>query len=599
MRRVTLFVFSLCLCLTGGARSVSMLKAESVANDFFGINPSTKGGDVLRLIWTGDPKTKSGEEVDNPPFYIYGKDGGGFVIVAGDDCLRPILGYSFESNFVLRDMPDNIIWWFSSLTEMVNQVRKEGHPQSNEVSSEWRSVSAKGSSGVELHTARWNQSHPYNMFTPMLRSNGKEHCNTGCTNTATAIVMRYHKYPEAGKGTLPDYTYSKGGTIRTQPGHELGHKYDWDIMPLSNLNSSTPLNQAMQVAQLMYDCGVMNKCKWNPNNADTDPQNIPNALITYMGYDKGIRYLEREGFDTGKWEEMIREELDNGRPVLYGGGRTDGNGHEWVIDGYNDSGYFMMNWGWGGSSNGFYLISPLNEAGMAFTERHDMIIGIKPNVGGEPYGNGVPCLTGSSTSNWRFNLNRSFTTIFNIRNQGVLSNRINYRVALIDKDGNLKHFLSNSEVIEIEGFQIVTLESTCIMESMPNINDLIVLFYEVNGVWRPMEYTDMNVIKMKGTSAIEECTTVSYSKKTHILTINTEKDNAIQIYYTDSGGNSFIRMSQQNSGTNSINTATVPTNVGNGYSPYDFTVHIFNLAESKEIRLKLKTKDDNSVEIIY
>ena len=103
-----------------------------------------------------------------------------------------------------------------------------------------------------------------------------------------------------------------------------------------------------------------------------------------------------------------------------------------------------------------------------------------------------------------------------------------------------------------------------------------------------MEYSDESVIKMKGPSAIEDCTTVTYSKETHILTIATEKDNAIQIYYTDSGGRSFIRMSQQNSGTNSINTASLPTNIGGDYSPYDFTVHVFNIAESKEFRLIIK-----------
>ena len=584
MKKSIVFFAALLMCIEGVAKPVSQQKAENVAMKFLGIEPMTKGADPLHLIWTGEPITRVG--VGDPALYVFGLDGGGFIIVAGDDRLRPVLGYSDKSVFNVKNMPDHIAGWFKSITETVKQVRRAGGTQSNEVSKEWNSVPKRSSQEVKLQTALWSQEYPYNMYTPMLFSNGTEHCTTGCTNTATAIVMRFHKHPEAGVGVLPDYTYSKGIT-RTQSGHTLGYKYDWDNMPTYNLDESTPMYQAKQVAQLMFDCGVMNKCKWNEYVAEADPFNIPRALATYMGYDKSIRSVERKDFNTDEWENVIRGEIDCRRPVIYAGQHDEGNGHVWVIDGYASSGYFYMNWGWGGTMNGFFVISPLSDAANNYTINHRMVIGIQPDEGGEPYG-GEPYLTGSSTSNWRFDLNRSFTTVFNIRNPEIIDNSINCRVALIDNSGNLKWFLSEPETKEIEGYMNTVIESTCIMKSMPNIDDRIILFYEENGIWRPMEYTDETTIKMKGPSAIEDCTYVTYSKETHILTVNTEKDNAIQIYYTDSDGHYFIRMSQQNSGTNSINTATVPTTVGNGYSPYDFTVHVFNLAESKEIRLKLK-----------
>lgn len=586
MKKSLFIIVLLLIEFVGLARPVSLHKAERVALEFLGIKQETKSASPLHLIWTGEPMTKVGDSV--PAFYVFGRDGGGFVIVAGDDCLRPVLAYSDDSDFIVENMPDQIADWFTSLTYIVKQARMEGAHQSDEVSRMWSSLSAKSSKGVKLQTALWNQTPPYNKYAPMLRNDGLERCNIGCGNTATAIVMRYYEYPEAGVGTLPDYSYSKGSYNRTQPGHTLGHKYDWKNMPLTNLKNSSPQEQIDQVAQLMYDCAIMNKCMFTPTVADTPPENIPYALVTYMGYDKSIRYVERIDYDTTTWEEMIQKELDEGRLVLYSGYNPEiRSGHGWVIDGYSNDGFFSMNWGWGGSSNGYYVISPMEDAALSFTTRHRMTINIKPDEGGEPDGV-VPYLTGVSTSNWRFDLNRNFIAVFNTKNESFLDQAINCRVALTDKSGKLKSYLSDPLCVEIPGFQTINAQFNCLMKSMPEVDDMIILFCEDNGEWKAMEYSDESVIKMKGPSAIEDCTTVTYSKETHILTIATEKDNAIQIYYTDSGGRSFIRMSQQNSGTNSINTASLPTNVGGDYSPYDFTVHVFNIAESKEFRLIIK-----------
>ena len=93
---------------------------------------------------------------------------------------------------------------------------------------------------------------------------------------------------------------------------------------------------------------------------------------------------------------------------------------------------------------------------------------------------------------------------------------------------------------------------------------------------------------MKGPSAIEDCTSFSYSKDSKVFTISSEKDNAIQIYYTDSNGGSFLMFSQQNSGAMRIDTNRIPSSIREGISPYDLTVRVFNISESKEFRIKLK-----------
>jgi len=605
MKKSIVFFVVLLICIEGVARPVSQQKAENVAMKFLGIEPMTKGADPLSLIWTGEPMTKVGD--GTPALYVFGIAGGGFIIIAGDDCLRPVLGYSDDSEFIVKNMPDHIVGWFSSITETVKQARRKGVSQSDEVSNEWKSGPRKSSKKVEMKTALWWQDYPYNMFTPMLVSDGKEHCATGCGTTATAIVMRYHKYPKSGEGTLPDYTYTGhnpdyGDYTRTQTGHSLGHKYDWDNMPLNHLDKSTPSYQAEQVARLMYDCAIMNQVVFTPNYSATDMKNIPFALANYMGYDKSIRHIKRGYYlknymydmdswcvlySPNEWESIIRGELDAGRPIIYGGNTDKTRAHAWVIDGYDDNGYFKMNFGWGGNDNGYYLVSyPIDEV-LDYTISHEMVIGIMPNMGGE-WEDFPIRIIGRSTSNWCFEPNKSFVSIFNLKNDSCFKRYLKVRVALVNRADELKMFLSDPIEMWLDPYQIGEVRNSCIFKTMPDVEDKIVLLFENEGVWKQIANTDEAVIKMKGPSAIDDCTTVSYSKETHILKITTEKDNAIQVYYTESKGKSYLVANGQNDGLSSFNTTTIPTALYSNVSPYDLTVHVFNISESKEFKLKLK-----------
>lgn len=60
-------------------------------------------------------------------------------------------------------------------------------------------------------------------------------------------------------------------------------------------------------------------------------------------------------FTAEQWSEMLREEIDNNRPVIYCGTSDRDNGHAFVVDGYSDN-RFSINWGWGGSYNGFFML---------------------------------------------------------------------------------------------------------------------------------------------------------------------------------------------------------------------------------------------------
>jgi hypothetical protein len=61
---------------------------------------------------------------------------------------------------------------------------------------------------------------------------------------------------------------------------------------------------------------------------------------------------------------MLKDQFDIGWPVYYSGFSNDG-GHAFVCDGYDDNDLFHFNWGWGGSSDGWFVIDEIDYAGWA------------------------------------------------------------------------------------------------------------------------------------------------------------------------------------------------------------------------------------------
>ena len=87
---------------------------------------------------------------------------------------------------------------------------------------------------------------------------------------------------------------------------------------------------------------------------------------------ESVKFHLKENWNYGNaWEDLIRSEINAGRPVLYyGDGCTStfagatlpcSEMHYFVIDGYHaaDPSLFHVNFGWTGSGNGFYRLDSL------------------------------------------------------------------------------------------------------------------------------------------------------------------------------------------------------------------------------------------------
>lgn len=367
------------------AGNVTEQQARRVAVAFFQSAPLTRVSESdLRLVRDSESSlTRSSGAA--PAYYVFDNvAGGGFVIVAGDDVASPVLGYSFTEEFPEGTLPPNVQGWLDGLREEINAARRDGVLPEEAVTRAWQDTRS-GEAVVDLETARWDQGAPYNQLCPTSRN---MRTLTGCTATALAIIMRYHQWPERGVGTLPAYVTTTNHL--TIPAQKLGHAYDWDNMPLDYGRSYTQA-QAQAVATLMRDCGYMLESDYGTDDNGGTGAYVDAVLrvAEYMDYDKSIRCVMRDSYSSSEWYELMQDELDSSRPILYTGSSEEA-GHAFVLDGYTTNNYYSVNWGWSGYYNGYFLLSALDPEGQgagggsgSYNNGQVAVIGIQKDKGGE------------------------------------------------------------------------------------------------------------------------------------------------------------------------------------------------------------------------
>ena len=427
------------------AEVVTERQARQRAADFFAAaevktKASATRPEDFKLVATFPEAATKSSPISAPAMYIFDRPAGGYAIVSGDDVARPVLGYSLTGRFPITDIPDNLralLQWYADIIDFARQQHWAASPM----------PAADGldpANTVKLQTALWNQYAPFNDLAAEV--NGKKP-PIGCVATAIAIVMRYHKWPHQGTGTLPSYDYTKEGVKYHVEGFALGHEYDWDKMPENYRNCST--EEAAQMARLLYDIAVMSTMSFYPGGSGA-PSTSALKLTEYFGYDRQMSYYNRGyGYSDEKWEQFIIDEINAERPVMYCGYRDNGGGHEFVLDGYNGR-YFSINFGWGGTTNGYYTVTPLEgheEDLLMYYKSQDMTCRIMPDAGGEP----VPIISMYSANPLptQFEIGKAFKMNFGVRNSSLGAFDLDFRFALCDTLETVKEVISPEMSIDL------------------------------------------------------------------------------------------------------------------------------------------------------
>ena len=352
MRKLFLLFSLVIMCLSMMAEQRTAIEAQNVADHYL----RTKASHHLMGVSTQTPQltlSMTGTSAENKvDYYVFnnGKDQG-FIIVSGDDKAAPVLGYSDSGSFDANDIPDGMRYWLECYAEQMQYLRS--HPES-------AYVAPRSQSNVfitPLLTCKWNQNSPYNDLCPTYGS-AQEHAAVGCVATATAQVMYYHKWPQQGTGEFTYVCNVNGEGEQTLSADFGSTTYDWNNMLDYYAPNSYSAAEGNAVATLMSHVGIASHMRYG-RTSGTPVFAAMEALRLYFGYNSGMRKYNRISKTAAQWDSLLMNELLNARPIIYAGFTPNG-GHSFVLDGINAEGYYHFNWGWGGKSDGYFLITALS-----------------------------------------------------------------------------------------------------------------------------------------------------------------------------------------------------------------------------------------------
>lgn len=350
------------------AETVSKEKALKAAGNFFGTGNTKAAAPELTIVWDGiQAATKS---TVTPPFYVIGKEGGGFVIIAGNDNVTPVLGFSEENVFPVQNMPEHV----SMFMEMIAIYCRSFNDRSKEVEDAWKTIltgtSASKVSGEYLgsRTVQWDQSEPFNGKAPLLgtSSGGSgysgdhgdgERCAAGCVPVALAEILTWHGAPDQGDGSEHTIFRESGKSTEEYGKNTLNTTYDWtEIRKIKSWSDTKNASETIleNIAQLLLDCGTLVGAVYGESTGAMATSAVE-AFGLHMGYNKAAHFEFPEEYTKQEWSNMLVSEISK-RPVLYTGQTEDG-GHAFVADGYatyKGEYLFHFNFGWGTYYNGYY-----------------------------------------------------------------------------------------------------------------------------------------------------------------------------------------------------------------------------------------------------
>lgn len=166
--------------------------------------------------------------------------------------------------------------------------------------------------------------------------------------------------------------------------------YNWGLMP-SELDNTSSVPEIDEVAHLLRDCGLASEMDYSSlfgkDFSWATMNKIEDALKDKFNY-KGVKKHVKNDWEYGSaWVDLLRSEIDNGRPVLYRGDKNDVSGvkHYFVLDGYHSTDPdFHFNFGWGYPSNNYntsyHDIDNINPGGgdHIYNKNQMAIVGISP-----------------------------------------------------------------------------------------------------------------------------------------------------------------------------------------------------------------------------
>ena len=368
MKKILVLLILAGICFAWGA-AVSIEDAQQVAGNII-----NERGDLSNLNWTGTYVI--GEET--PDFYIFNHDNSGYVIVSGDDRAIPVLAYSFESEYDPANLPVQMSDWFFEWQWQMEQIRVNDLSADDEINNEWQRLRVPANEfEIErdlrdvspMMTSNWNQDSPWNQDCPYGPGQNNPFVFSGCVAVSMAQVMYFWGHPAVGVGSHT-YNHSQYGTISCDFSET---EFNYDSMQNSYATAETK--------ELQWACGVAVEMDYSSSGSGAQVgygnYSARNAMVINFDYHPSATFRAKDSSSASTYEAYIREDLDNGMPLIYSGVGNAG-GHAFNLDGYQGTSYFHFNFGWSGYGNGYFYLANINPGGSAFNESQGGVFSMFP-----------------------------------------------------------------------------------------------------------------------------------------------------------------------------------------------------------------------------
>lgn len=201
-----------------------------------------------------------------------------------------------------------------------------------------------------------HQKAPFNRYCPYaINDKGQQtpyQCVVGCVATALESILSYHRQVITLHETLPAWSSKTFATEDIPAGTTVDTRLilaDYGDGTAESVGMSEEDYEASvdAVARLSLMCGMAAQMNWGIEASGADADNLVEPLKTIFGW-KTAEYIDSYKYTPRQWRELLKNELRNGRPVLYTGYTMNIDGHAFVIDGFDEQDRFHVNWGYGG-----------------------------------------------------------------------------------------------------------------------------------------------------------------------------------------------------------------------------------------------------------
>ena len=371
-----LLLMACCLMVSSAwAESISLQQAKTVAGNFMA-KRVRNAGDMKLSHKAVQPGAET--NVNKAAYYVFNSErsNGGFVIVAGDDRVPAVIGYSDHGSFSQGEMPQGLKDMLDTYASQIAALDK------------CETFNLSGTPRVPIApmlTAQWSQQAPYNNDIPIAGSN---HGMTGATSIAMAEVMNYYKWPQQTTYGIPGYTTTSLSIVL--PSLPIG-QFNWDLMKDCYMKNDTASLSAQAVAELLLYCAQAQKLDFKSGSTNSTIFAIPRYMSYFFGYQPSAYIISRINYSTNEWEDLIYNELAQNRPVIYGG-KKDSYTQVFVCDGCDDQGLFHINWCMNGQYDGYFSLNVLNFDHMGtgstswnsgFVSEQYAVMGLEPGSGND------------------------------------------------------------------------------------------------------------------------------------------------------------------------------------------------------------------------